>query len=412
MKRFVGALETVSPDAMSAFDEFSHLRVVEWVNRPEDVKMQYKENDNALLEFLNTAPLSKNTIKNPVVRYTVDGALATYTVLTAAIDATPGASIVISLEDSSILAAGHTFFVVSTGEEIYVESRDATANTVTCTRGKFGGGSFAAAIGSEIRVGAPVVGEFGSMKDAYSSYPGDPSYNYITLNGLKFTISKMQAVAAMTGEWGTLDKLLMDTKYQVETQVQTAMLFQHRHTEYDSTEHQIYRGHGLIPQLSGNVLDLGNAGTNFLWENINDFVNPMFASELSSDSKEVFAGHNLWADALTTARQMNAMEKDEIGISDLTGARQFVMYTNEGKRVVWNRVGGMDGELARLGLVLDASNIGGSQYDGLGPQWFFDIQDPDQVLIKTHAYMTSWEVHVYDRTTMGLIRGGTNPLIV
>lgn len=408
MQRYVGKLETVSPDALSAFDEFSHLRVVEWVNRPADVKMRKKENDNSLLEFINTTPISKNTIKNPFVRFTVDGALATYTYLTAAISAS---STAIAMEDVSLLAAGYTFFIVDTGEEIYVESVDTATNIATCVRGRFGGAPQAAPVNAEVRVGIPVMGEAGKPKDAHTTYPGDPSWNCITLNALKISISKMQANAAMTGDWGTLDKLMMDAKYQAETQQQTALMFQHRSLSYDNTEHQIYRGAGIIPQLSGNVLDLGNAGTNFLWENLNDFISPMFASDLSSDEKQVFGGHTIWADAMSTARQNGALESDKIDINETIGARTFTMYTTDGKKVVWNNVKGMDGKLARMALVLDASNIGGSQYEGIGPQWLFDVQNPDEILTRTHAFLTSWGVQLYDRTTMGLIRGGPNPLI-
>ena len=406
MKRHVGQLLTTSPDAMSAFDEWSYHRVVEWAGRPEEIKMQYKENDNALLEFVNTAPLTKNTIKNPVVHFRIDGALANYTVLTTDL-ASDG--VTVYLEDASITAAGHTLIVVGTGEELYVSAINATANTATVERNRFGP-AFSALSGAEIRVGAPYIGETGTMKDAHTTYPGDPAYNYITLSGLQFKMSTMQINAAMEGEWGTFDKYSMDTKYQVESLLQNALLFQHRHTEFDADESQIYRGAGLIQQLSGSVLDLGDKGTNFLWEHLNDFINPMFASDLSADSKEVYCGHKLWADALSSAKQM-APDCTDITIDAKTGARMFTISTTEGKTVTFKRVGGFEGELASIGLVLDGNNIGGSQYDGLGPQWFFDLQDPGQVLVKEHAYFTSWETHVYDRSTMGLIRGGTNSLI-
>ena len=415
MKRHPGLMTTTSPSALDAFDEFSHLRVVEWDNRPADVKLRNKENDAALLEFAKKAPLKENTIKNPVVRYTIDGTLANYTQSTASAvyDATT-----LDVEDPSITAKAHTLIVVATGEELDIAS--ISGNTLTIVRGNHGP-SFAIPANAELRPGAPIIGETGKLKDAHTSYPGDPSYNFITLMGYKFEMSTMQINAAMEGDWGTWDKYSMDTKYQVEYSQQNALIFQHRGSDSTSAiggvaantagESMVYRGSGLMEQLSGNVLDLGDTGTNFLWENMNDFVNPMFASELSSDTKDVFCGHSLWADMLTTSRQAGSME-GEIGINADYGSNMFTFFTTEGKRVNCHNVGGMDGEMARLGFVLDASNIGGSQYEGLGPQWFLDLQANDEILKREAGYFTSWETHIYDRTTMGMIRGGTQPLIV
>lgn len=406
MKRYPGLMTTTSPSALDAFDEFSHLRVVEWDNTPADVKLRNKENDAALLEFTRKAPLKKNTIKNPVVRYTIDGTLANYTQIVSAVDAT---ATEIEVEDGSITAADHTLIVVATGEELVVESVD--GDTVTLkTRGTHGP-AFAIPADAELRPAAPVIGETGKLKDGHTSYPGDPSYNFITLMGYKFEMSTMQINAAMEGDWGTWDKYSMDVKYQVEYSLQNALIFQHRGTYYDSDENQVYRGAGLMEQLSGNVMDLGNNGTNFLWENVNDFVNPMFASELSADTKDIFAGHSLWADLLTTSQQRGNME-DGPKVNETYGSNMFTMYTTEGKRVNVHNVGGMDGEMANLGIVLDSANIGGSQYDGLGPQWFLDLQDNDEILKREAGYFTSWETHIYDRTTMGVIRGGTKSLIV
>jgi len=412
MKRYPGLMTTTSPSALDAFDEFSHLRVVEWDNRPADVKLRNKENDAALLEFVKKAPLKTNTIKNPVVRYTIDGALANYTQATAAKSATDTS---IAVEDGSITAAGHTLIVVSTGEELRVAS--VSGNTVTVTRGDHGP-AYAIPANAELRPGAPVIGETGKLKDSHTSYPGDPSYNFITLMGYKFEMSTMQINAAMEGDWGTWDKYSMDTKYQVEYSLQNALIFQHRSSESSytnpsdsSAENHVYRGAGLMEQMSGNVLDLGDSGTNFLWENVNDFVNPMFASELSSDTKDVFSGHNLWADMLRTSQQAGATD-GAIAINADYGSNMFTLHTTEGKRVNVHNVGGMDGEMANLGFVLDAANIGGSQYEGLGPQWFLDLQANDEILKREAGYFTSWETHIYDRTTMGVIRGGTKPLIV
>ena len=414
MTRVTGLLTTTAPSALDAFDEFSHLRVVEWENRPADVKLRNEENDTALLEFINQTPVSYNEIQNPVVRFTIGDTLANYT---QNITLETASSTEITVEDGSITAEAHTLIVVSTGEELDIAS--VSGNTVTIVRGGHGP-AYPIPAGAELRPGAPIIGETGKLKDAHTSFPGDPSHNFITLMGLKFKMSVMQINAAMEGDWGTWDKASADTQYQVEVAQQNALIFQHRGTDSTSTigagtnftdENMVYRGSGLMEQLSGNVLDLGNLGTNFLWGNVNDFVNPMYASRQSSDKKDVFCGHNLWADMLTTSRQEGAMDSD-IAINASYGSNMFTVRTSEGKMLNFHNVKGMDGEMANLGFVLDANNIKGSQFKGLGPQWFLNLQANDEILRKEAGYFTSWETHIVDRTTMGLIRGGTKPLIV
>jgi hypothetical protein len=414
MKRFNGQLTTVSTDKLSAFNTDEYLRAVEWSNRPEDVKMRYPENDNALLAFLRTVPLSKKNIKNPIVRFTVDGALATFTKIVGDV-AVDGTSIVV--EDSYIADVGWTVVAPLTGEEMLITAVNNSTNTWTVTRARFGGTQVALTSGEELRPMAPATGEKGRAKDTHTTEPGDPSYNYITLTLGKAGITTMQRNAAMNGDWGTWDFSKEGAQYQIETAVQNSLLFQHRWTEASAadafgttvSEGQVYRGAGLIPQLDGNVLDLGDSGTNFLYENISEFVDPMFASNLSDSQKICFSGYSLFNDARTTSMQRG--ESGEVSIDIETGAEEFEFRTSGGKKVMFRKIGGMDGRLANLGLVLDARNLGASEYDGLGPQWFMDTQDNDAVLETEAVYCTSWEAHIYDRTTCGLIRGGTIPLL-
>lgn len=403
-----GLATTTSVDALAPFDEFNRFRVSEWRNRPSDPKMQYEENDVALLEFMKMAPVnSNNTIKNPKINFSIDGALTTYTKAVAGIDASTTSLVI---EDIGMVSADHTLFVIATGEELVIDSVTVGTSTVTLKTRGVHGPAFAIPAGAELRPGSPVIGEVGKLKDSHSSFPGDPSYNYITLSGYKFEMSVMQINAAMESDWQTWDKWSADAKYQLEIAQQNAVIWQHRGTYFDADEHQVYRGAGLMEQLSGNVLDLGSLGTNFLWGNINDYINPMFASGLSADAKDVFCGHNLWADMLTTSKQAGAMSSD-VAINADYGSNQFTFHTSEGRTVNVHNVKGMNGEMANLGLVLDKSNIGGSEYDGLGPQWFLNLQANDEILRRSAGYFTSWENHIYDRSTMGVIRGGTQPLI-
>lgn len=402
---------TTSPEQMGVFlDTLNYHRLPEWAELPEELKLTKAENPNALLAFVNSLPVSKRNLKNPIVNFWRDSALANYTQLTAdlAVDSTT-----LSVEDAVIFNAGHVAVNARTGEEYPILSVNATNNTILLEsggRGKFGP-AFAGLIGDEIRPANPVVGERGTMKDSYSTYPGDPCQNFITLAGLKFGMSTMQRNSVMKSEWGTWDKVELDAKYQLDSLVQEAMIVQNRWSGYDETEKMIYRGAGFLHQLSGNRLDLGTRGTNFLWEHINDFTTPMFVSDNSSDRKMIFSGPAIWADALSTSRQNSMMDSDQLFVDPTSGATQFVMYTTEGKQLVWNKVTGFEGYRSNLALVLDENCIGGGQFEGLGPQTFYGLQANNDVLGEDAAVFTSWEVHYTERSTGGIILGGTRPVI-
>jgi len=414
MRRFNGQLTTVSTDKLSAFNTDEYLRAVEWVNRPEDVKLRYPENDNALLEFMRTIPLKKNIVKSPLVHWTVDGALATYTKTVGAVLATGTTDVDIVVEDSYIADVGWTVTAPITGEVMLITAVNNATSTWTVTRARFGGTQAALIDGEELRPSAPVVGERGRAKDTHTTEPGDPAHNYISMTMGKTSITTMQYNAAMNGEWGTWDFLMAGAQYQIETAVQSSMIFQHRWTEASTAgdfssadEGQVYLGAGLMDQLNNNVMHLGDAGNSFLYENASEFMDPMFASDLSANRKVVYCGPSIFANMATTTKQ----RPEDMSIDIKTGAKEFEIMTNGGNTVVFRRVNGMDGRLSQLGIVLDENNIGASEFEGLGPQWFLDMEDNDSPLERIAAYFMSWGIQIYDRSTCGLMIGNINPLL-
>ena len=410
MQRINGQMTTIATEKLSAFNADGRFRAVEWLNRPAEVKMRYKENDNALLEFTRQAPLTQKDIKNPFVWYSVDGALATYTV--AASDAAWDATEIV-VEDAYLASAGHTVVAVGTGEEMLITSVNLATSTWTVDRTYVSDNRQAIFAGEEFRVMIPMTGEDGRAKNTHTTEPGDPEFNVITLGLWKTGITDMQRNAAMEGEWGTWDFMMASAQYQAETAAQNSLLFQHRKTTGASIngvdEGQVYRGAGLLSQLENRVLELGDSGATALVENLSEFIDPMFASRQTAEQKEVFAGSNLFGNILKTGRQRNAV--GDVELDDQLGAETFEFRTNGGKKVMVRKVKGFDGKLADYGLVLDANNIGSSEYAGLGPQWFLDTQDNAAVISKEATYLLSFESHIYDRSTCGLIKGSQQPLL-
>lgn len=410
MKRTSAAsISTTSVAAMGPFDAWNMYRRTAWEDQPEEVKMQKKENPVALLDFLLRTDARRISRKNPVINFRIDGALASYTYLTANLDAS-SATDSVSVEDVSLFSVGQVAQITGTGEELYITAVNTTANTIAVDRTKFGMPAFAAYVGAEIRPASPVVSERGSLPTGNTTYPGDRCSNWVTISGLKFGMTTMQKNAAMTGEAGTWEKAVRDIQYQVETQIQNAMLAQHRWLGQDSNGYTIYRGAGLIDQCVGNVLDFGTIGTNFFWEMLNDWFVPLYTSDLSSDNKRWFMGPNMWADMLTSATQRSS-QVSPVTINPAIGASEYTFLLTNGKTVTATKVESFTGERAHFGIVLDPAQVRGGYYEGIEPQWRWDIQDNDDLLANEAAYFASWENHILDRSTCGITYGGTQSLI-
>jgi len=418
-------LLTTSPSDLRAFDLNNRFRVQGWDERPESIRMQQKENDAKLITFLDKLPKATREWTNPIMRFSVDTRMDEHTTLALAVTA---ADTYISLTDPRIVKPGYAILFPDTSQQMYVEDTDedlgegwtnnvAAACNVKVSRTKMGGIQSAITAGTGAYSMGAVLGELSEAREGVSSTPGDPQYNYISIKALYFVMSKLQINSEMIGDWGTLPKEMKNVMHQMYMQLQRAMMFQNRTTWLDSTEKQFYLGGGLQFQLQDNVLDLGSLGVNATWPIVNDFLEPMFESSLSAMEKDAFFGPKLYRDFLNTARQMGAVNTQADGKmtyydSDL-GGDAFVVTTDSGRRITCRELKwSLAGNLADWGFILDRENLGGGFYKGYaGMQVISNIQLPSAIQQKSDAILTSWALNVFDKSTMGIIRGGTLPVI-
>jgi len=426
MDRATGTLLTTNPSAISSFEWNNRFRVQLWEDQPESVRMQQKENDAQLLTFMNKLPRASREWTNPILRYNIDTRLDGYTNLTALASTT---DVYLMVDDTNLLRVGDTIHLPQSGQQMLVTavatdgasewSNDAGVPNcnVTVNRTKLGGPAVAASLGDVVLPGAPYMGELSELREGTTTVPGEPRYNYITLAGKYFSMSKLQLNAAMESDFNTLPKEMDNIKFQMLSAVQTSLMFANRTTWYDANEKQVYVGAGLVFQLQQYTLDLGALGHNATWPNFNDFFEPMFESSLSAMKKDMFVGPKLFRDLLNTARTANRLELNPEGkttyYSPDLGSLTFDITTDSGKKVsVHEEKWSLKAEgLSDWGFVLDSNNLGGGQYKGLGPQWFMDLQTKAEVLKVKHGFFMSWALNVFDVSTMGVVRGGTVPII-
>ena len=406
-----GTILTTSPETLSVFDMDNRFRVQLWEDQPESVRMQQKENDAQLITFMNKLPRASRDWTNPIMRYSIDTRLESNTTLVSAYTA-GSESIVIT--DWELLSAGSVIYLPQTGQSFLVTATP-TTTTVAVDHAKLGGINVDAAAGDVVMVAAPYMGELSELRASHTTVPGEPQYNYITLAGIYFAMSKMQLNSAMTTNFGTLPKEMENIQFQLLQQVQNSLLFAQRTTWYDATEKQFYVGNGLVSQLQKYTLDLGSLGNQATWANFNDFFEPMFVSSLSAMKKDMFVGPALFRDLLNTARTVSRVELNPEGkttyYSPDLGSLTFDITTDTGHRISVHEEKWALKDLSDWGFVLDSNNLGAGQYKGLGPQWFMNLQTPSEVLKVKHGFFMSWALNVFDDSTMGIIRGGTQPII-
>lgn len=413
MERATGEVLTTHPEAISSFEWNNRFRAQLWEDSPEDVRMRQKENDAQLITFMNKLPRANREWTNPIMRYSIDTRLDDWTTTTAA---ALSSATTIYLADTKIVRVGGVLHFPTSGQQMLVTGVDDDAGTVTVNRTRLGGAAVAVASGETVIPGAPYMGELSEPREGTTTVPGEPQYNYITLAGIYFVMSRMQLNSAMTSNFGTLPKEMENIQHQLLRRMQNSLLFSNRTTWYDADEKQVYVGSGLVAQLQQHTLDLGTLGQNATWPNFNDFLEPTFESSLSAMRKDLFVGSALFRDLLNTARTAGRIEMNPEGkttyYSPDLGSLTFDITTDSGKRVsVHEEKWSLSGGLTDWGFLLDANNLGAGQYKGLGPQWFMDLQSPSEIMKVKHAFFASWALNVFDTTTMGIIRGGTQTII-
>jgi hypothetical protein len=425
MERSTGVILTTNPSEIGSFDWDNRFRVQLWEDAPEEVRMRQVENDAQLITFTNKLPRATREWTNPIMRFSVDTRPDNYTTLASAVSAS---DTYIKLDDPYLVRVGNVIMLPESGQQMLVTAVDddasegwtndasvATCN-ITVNRTKLGGVAVIASEGATVLASSAYMGELSEPREGTTTVPGDPQYNFISMAGLYFVMSRMQLNSAMTSDFGTLPKEMENIKFQFLQEMQTAMLFSNRTTWFDSDEKQFYIGAGLNFQLQKHTLDIGTLGHNLTWPVMNDFLEPMFESRLSAMKKDMFAGSELFRDFLNTARTAGRIELNPEGkttyYSPDLGSLTFDITTDSGKRVsVHEEKWSLKAGLSDWGFVLDSNNLGGGQYQGLGPQWFMNLQSNSEIMKVKHAFFASWALNVFDDTTMGVIRGGTKELI-
>ena len=422
MQRSVYPQVTTTTD-LSAFDLTDAFRVPQYDDRADAIRMKQIERDPMLLTIMDTLPVQSQVWTNPIMRWRTDTRMDGFTTLLKAMSAS---DTYISVADPYVVRAGYGFAFPADGESVIIVDVDddlsegwtndaGDACNIRVDRSKFIGASGAKVIGDYAYPLPPYMAELSEPRESTTTLPGEPVYNLISLISASFNMSKYQIGSKILGGWGQLPLEIQNLVYNMRYQQQFGLLFQSRSTWNAGDEKQMYIGQGLINYCQTNMLDLGSLGNMFSWPILNDFLVGTFESKLSGSFKELIAGPRLFSDALKFARDVGRIQQvagAETYFDPGTGAQSFDIVTDEGDAVtVRKEKWSLGGGLSQWGFLIDRAVMGAGEYNGLGPQWFQNIQSNRSILLREDAYLMSYALNVFDESAIGVIRGGPPAII-
>jgi len=422
---------TVSPAALSALDigdvNSTDFRPKQWLDRPDAIKMQAYENDQAYLAWQEQYAAMKFGLSQVVASRRVGRPANMYTTNTAAITAT---DTYLALDDALIARTGFLLAFISYNAEYRVLDFDDDATKGWTNEGEVAcnarverltGPTVAIPAGQVCNAGHAPMGELGVPKRGITSVPGDPVWNTMSLVGIYGSISNLQAGSEMVGNWGTHAKVREDIWYQHRMAKQHQQLFGQRFVGNDSldVEGQLYLGNGVQAQIKTNVMEAGSLGINLTWAKLNDFWEKTFDSELSASEKDHFCGTAQFIDIRKAALEGGAelaMLGVQSGVENAStiGANTMKVRLQSGKVVNVYELRKAFGQpnLVDWGITHDRDNLQVGVFGDFSERWVENIESPaQQITLRSDAVVDSWLMAVIDESTFGVIRGGTRGLI-
>ena len=422
---------TVSPAALSALSigdvNAIDFRPKQWLDRPDEIRMQALENDQAFLAWEDQHAQMQFDLNQVIVSWRVGRPADLYTTNAKAIAA---ADTYISLTDPTIAKPGFlldfigynaTYRVLDVDDDLSEGWANAATDACNVKVERLTGPTVAIPISQVCNSGHAPMGELGVPKRGITTTPGDPVWNTMSLVGIYGSISTLQMGSAMNGNWGTRGKVNEDIFYQHRMAKQQQQLFGQRYIGNDTldVEGQLYLGNGIVPQIKTNVMEAGSLGINLTWPTLNDFWEGLFDSRLSSAEKDHFCGSAQFTDIGKSATEFGA-EVMRLGIESgvdnpmSIGANTMRVRLRSGRLVnVYElRQAFSQPNLVDWGITMDRDNLAVGVWGDFNEKFFADIESsPQSITLKSDAIIDTWLMAVIDESTFGVIRGGTRGLL-
>lgn len=401
---------TTVTTGLSVFDTDNQYRPRLWLDAEGEIDWLQQEDNGLLLTLIERfAPNAGKPLTEPVFWWTEDSRLDIHTTLTATSTST---DTTLDLADSRLVSVNTFLFSPADGEVMKVTAVDHATKVATVTRGYNGTARVAKVAGDKVIAMASYMAELSDPQAGNGRVPGDPVWNCVSVVAETFKVSKMQQNSIMTGNWGKVEKAVIDTMLNVRRQVGKALMFNARGTTATANDGQEYISNGVYHYIKSGLLDLGSQNSNLTWPVLNDWLESRFDQDASSQTKELICG--LWLFKAIQRMYRDTGRNEMPYFEPALGVRVYPITTDGGYtvNVMLDKYGlGVNEGLGDWGFLLDMAHVEGAHYNGMDFQWLQNIQDNKSVMYREDAYLGSFSLVLKHENTHGVIRGAATPIV-
>lgn len=405
--------------ALSVFDKANQYRPLYWLDAPNQIDWLNQTDNGVLLTLLEMLPYDERPVNQPIVYWTEASRLDISSPLVVAATAN---DTVLKLEDPRIVGVGNLLVFPADGEVVRVvdtnydlsntgptwQNSASIVGNIKVERGVGNTAKLAKNAGT-IAVALPkFLAEQEDLKPGIGQVPGLSQYQYISVVGQTWKVTKRQQESLVYDNWGQLERAQIESILDLRRKLGKALLFAPRFTEDRGADGQLYVSGGITTFIKTNVLDLGTHASNHTWEIYDEFFWNLFRADASSQEKTMITGETMYGTMLKMARAMQSLDRQPYWEPSLK-ADAFSFVTSEGHRVnvIKDRFGLAANEgLADWAFVLDMAHISGLQAEGFPFQLVQNLQDNRSVQVREDGYWGSFGIVVKHESCHGIIRGG------
>lgn len=397
--------------AVSVFDNDNIYRPLAWADAVGEIEWLNELDNGQMLTLLEHLPSTGQTFTNPRINWTEMERMESATTLSAAIAA--ASTTTMTLVDPYVVVAGSFCVFPADGEVVEVTEVNYSTRVATIVRGRGQTTASAKAAGDGVIVLPSYMAEKSGLRDGTGQYPGEPMYNYISIASQSLSVTKMQNASTIYDNWGQVPRAQIETLLSFRRKLGFALYFSPRDTYATANEGQMYIGAGAMHFIKSNILDLGTKPGAANWPTLRDFFDSLFEADASSQEKSMWCGEALYRTILMFARQFNLMESTPYFDSAIFKTDTFTFTTETGNRVnvfkdKYGLKAGAPYFLGDWGFIFDLAHIGAGHFEGMEGQWFQNVQDNDDVMVRKDAYFQSWVLIMKHESCHGMIRGGVD----
>jgi len=315
----------------------------------------------------------------------------------------------IDVFDAYNCVAGDVLYNSRTKEQIRLDAIDDADTVSVATTTGYGrgfGNTTAAAMraGDYLHKRGRVMGEHGTAPAANNKMP-TRDYNYCEWWVKTIQSGNVQESTRMLDGVGQRDETYMRKIWEMDEEINGALMFGKRNLVYNATEASIYTMNGLDQQILTHAISGANV-TNPTWELFNEWLSPTFDATSSSDAKVLFCGKNLYSVILSAARAVGISPQRYLTVLGSVVTRLDV---DGGYIDIMKDYKTLNGPLSGDGFLVDSAHVEFRPFNNYNRHVITDVQDRDEIMIKKDTVIQAGSLALFHEESHATLKNFNGP---